>query len=76
MKNSGDWIFFQLPESNGKTAPNKACTRQVGFCAIFEYFPRLSRIHISKRIHTRPLAGNANRWALRLKQIIYFFIER
>lgn len=42
---------------------NKACTRQVGFCGIFRYFLGFGIIHASIRVHSRLLAGNANRSA-------------
>jgi len=35
----------------------------VGFCGIFEHFPRFEFSLLPKRIHARPHAGNANRSA-------------
>jgi hypothetical protein len=43
--------------------PNNACTRQVGVCAFFKLFPGFEFFPLPNRVHTRPLAGNANRWA-------------
>jgi hypothetical protein len=34
----------------------------VGFCGIFEYFPRFEFFLLPSRVHARPHAGNANRW--------------
>jgi hypothetical protein len=42
-------------------AYNTACTRQVGFAAIYEYFPGFRFILLSSVISFGPLAGNANR---------------
>jgi len=43
--------------------PNKACTRQVGVCAIYEHFSSFEFFLLLGRVHARPLAGNANRCA-------------
>ena len=45
----------------GKARPNKACSREVGFAAIYRHFPRPSEILLSSRVSSRPLAANANR---------------
>jgi len=45
-----------------KSGSNKACTRQVGFCGIFEHFSGLEFFLLSGIFPARPLAGNANRW--------------
>ena len=50
-----------------QVAANKACTRQVGVGVIYKHFPRFELFLLSKRIYTRPLAGNANRWAADLQ---------
>jgi len=34
----------------------------VGFCAIYKHFSGFGFFLLSNIIHTRPLAGNANRW--------------
>ena len=46
-----------------KALPNKACTGQVGFVAIFKHFSGFEFILLSNRVHARPPASNANRWA-------------
>jgi hypothetical protein len=38
------------------------CTRQVGFAAIFERFSGFEFSLLPSIVHTRPSAGNANRW--------------
>jgi mannose-6-phosphate isomerase-like protein (cupin superfamily) len=47
----------------GSKPSNKACTRWVGFCGIFKHFPGFEFFLLPNRIHARPHAGNANRWA-------------
>jgi hypothetical protein len=42
--------------------PNKACTRRVGFCAIYKHFSGFGLSLLPSIIHARPHAGNANRW--------------
>jgi hypothetical protein len=42
------------------TAPNKACTGQVGFVAIFEQFSGFEFFLLSSIVHARPPASNAN----------------
>jgi len=44
--------------------PNTACTRRVGVGGIFKLFLASGFSYISSRVHARPHAGNANRWAL------------
>ena len=46
-----------------KPAPNTACTWRVGFCGIFRHFSGFEFFLLSNRIHARPHAANANRWA-------------
>jgi len=41
--------------------PNKACTGQVGFVAIFKHFPDFEFLFLSSRVHAHPPASNANR---------------
>jgi hypothetical protein len=43
--------------------PNTACSRQVGFCAIYGHFSGFKFFLLSNGIHARPLAANASRWA-------------
>jgi cyclase len=43
--------------------PNKACTGRWGFCGIFEHFSGFEFSLLPSRIHARPSASNANRWA-------------
>ena len=43
--------------------PNKACTGQVGFVAIFRHFSGFEFSLLPSRVHARPPASNANRWA-------------
>jgi hypothetical protein len=40
------------------------CTRQVGFCAIFGHFSGFEFFLLPSRVHGRPSASNANRWAV------------
>jgi hypothetical protein len=54
--------FGQGVWRNPKT-PNKACSRLVGFCAVFEHFSGFGLFLLPSRIHARPPAANANRWA-------------
>jgi hypothetical protein len=42
---------------------NKACSRLVGFCAVFEHFSGFGLFLLPSRIPARPPAANANRWA-------------
>jgi len=35
----------------------------VGFCGIFEHFSGFEFFLLPNRVHARPHAGNANRWA-------------
>jgi hypothetical protein len=42
----------------------------VGFCGIFEHFPRFEFFLLPSIIHARPHAGNASRWVLRMKRKI------
>ena len=43
--------------------PNKACTGRWGFCGIFEHFSGFEFFLLPSRVHARPTASNANRWA-------------
>jgi len=47
-----------------KKTPNKACTGRWGFCAIFEHFSGFEFSLLPSRVHVRPSASNANRWAV------------
>jgi len=47
---------------NPKT-PNKACSRLVGFVPTYKHFSGFEFFLLSKRIHARPPAANAGRWA-------------
>jgi len=44
--------------------PNTACTGRWGFCGIFEHFSGFEFFLLPNRIHARPSASNANRWAV------------
>ena len=46
---------------HNKNAPNKACTGQVGFVAVFEHFFGFGFFLLPSIVHARPPAGNANR---------------
>jgi hypothetical protein len=46
-----------------KPAPNTACTRLVGVCAIYKHFSRFEFFLLPSIVHARPHAGNASRWA-------------
>jgi hypothetical protein len=61
--NKSSGVFFQAMSLAFREMPNKACTRQVGFCGFFKHFPRFEFFLLSNIFHARPLAGNANRWA-------------
>jgi hypothetical protein len=52
---------------------NKACSGQVGFCGIFKHFSGFGFFLLPSRIHARPLATNANRWAGKL--LMYNLID-
>jgi hypothetical protein len=52
-------------------APNKACTRRVGVCAVFEHFSGFGFFSTSQALSTPPHAGNANRWAFPCKIMQY-----
>ncbi len=43
--------------------PNTACSGRLGFCAIYKHFLHSNRILLTSRIHARPVAANADRWA-------------
>jgi hypothetical protein len=45
----------------------------VGFCGIFEHFPRFEFFLLPSIVHARPHAGNANRWALARNEIKSLF---
>ncbi len=62
-------VSFSASESSSSTAPNKACTRRGGVCAIYRRFSGFGLFHISSIVPVRPHAGNANRWALALRVI-------
>ncbi|MBK7452917.1 MAG: hypothetical protein IPJ46_04105 [Anaerolineales bacterium] len=47
--------------------PNKACTGRWGFCGIFEHFSGFEFSLLPSRVHARPSASNANRWAFSVK---------
>jgi hypothetical protein len=47
----------------------------VGFCGIFEHFSGFEFFLLPSRIHARPHAGNANRWAASPKTALSFFFE-
>jgi hypothetical protein len=60
-----------------KNLPNTACTGQVGVCAIYKHFSHFEFILLPGRVHARPPASNASRWATRLaKQSIFEFIVK
>src|SRR5262245_46887195 len=40
------------------------CTGSWGFCGTFEHFSRFELFLFPNRIHTRPSASNADRWAV------------
>jgi hypothetical protein len=58
------WLLFQRTSLAFIEPPNKTCSRLAGFCAVFEHFSGFGFFLLSKRIHARPPAANANRWAL------------
>jgi len=39
------------------------CTGRWGFCGIFEHFSGFEFFLLPSRVHARPSASNANRWA-------------
>jgi hypothetical protein len=51
------WRFFN------QTQANKARTGRWGFCGIFKHFPRFKLFLLPNRIHARPSANNATRYA-------------
>jgi hypothetical protein len=53
--------FVYIPQ-----APNKACTGRWRFCRIFKHFPGFEFSLLPSRVHTRPSASNASRWAASL----------
>ena len=44
-----------------------ATLRQVGFVAIFEHFSGVEFFLLPSRVHARPSASNANRWAAQVE---------
>jgi len=47
------WIYdnkIAKTTMNFQSAPNKACTRQVGFCATYRLFPCFGFILLSSRV--------------------------
>ncbi len=48
----------------GNFPPNKACTGQVGFVAVFEHFSGFEFILLPSIVHARPPASNTNRCAI------------
>jgi len=57
----GGVVFFQSASLAQQNAANKACTRQVGVCAVYEHFSGFKFFLLPNIVHARPLAGNANR---------------
>jgi len=53
--------LFQPAYLEQQKTPNKACTRQVGFCAVYKQFSGFEFFLLPNTIHARPHAGNANR---------------
>jgi hypothetical protein len=52
--------------------PNKACTGQVGFCGFFKQSSGFEFFLLPNRVHARPPASNANRWAASLNRNLYY----
>jgi len=59
---------FSESDFSQQTLTNKACIRQVGFCAFFKPFPVFGFILLSNLVRARPPAGNAHRWATKIVQ--------
>jgi len=53
--------------SSRSNAPNTACSRLVGFAAIYEHCLRSKGILLSEFCLVPPPAANASRWALSVK---------
>ena len=56
-------LFYQSEEQNREKMANTACTGRWGFCAIYKHFPRFEFSLLPSRVHVRPSASNASRWA-------------
>ena len=55
-----------------QTPANKACTGRWGFCGIFKHFSGFGFFLLPSRVHARPHAGNANRWANPMGKLVPF----
>ena len=47
-----------------QNAANKACTRRVGFCAIYKRFSGFELFLLPSRVHAAPAPVNASRYNL------------
>jgi len=71
-------MFYLISKNNHpQTPPNKACTGRWGFCAVYKHFSGFEFFLLPNRVHARPSASNANRWAasqkiqIRLQQCLF-----
>jgi disulfide bond formation protein DsbB len=53
-----------------KNAPNKACIRRVGVCAIYKHFSGFRFFLLPNIVHARQKSANANRWAAIAKFLV------